>query len=201
VANWERLAEQSQGMYEPADYERAGYRLMVDQVIYANDRGVHRTAYDLLVKHASIYRDLFDQLGMEFKHNDFHSFVVLLPRHNVASKMKLAETRFALVLRRLYDDKMNAAEIVAGEALVGLEELERAFKELLGREMPERVALKELVATMKGYGIAREDIATDDQPFEVAIRPAIVEILGETALLQLAAHAPEISLEDADETA
>lgn len=201
MANWEKLADQqSQRIYEPADYEKAGYRLMVEQVIYANDHG-SRATYDLLVKHSSAYRELFDQFGMEFKHNELHSFVVALPRHNVAGKMKLAETRFALVLRRLYDDKMNSTDIVAGEALVGLEELERAFKELLGRDLPERMALKDLVTAMKGYGLAREQHSTDDQPFELAIRPAITEVLGETALLQLAAHAPEISLEDIDETA
>lgn len=200
MANWERFAEQSQGLYVIADYERAGYLLMMNQVIYANDRG-SRIAYDLLVKHASTYRELFDQFGMDFKHNELHSFVCVLPRHSVSDRMKLAETRFALVLRRLYDDKMNSTDIVAGEALVGLEELERAYKELLGRDLPERMDLRDLVAAMKGYGIAREEQSSDDQPYEVAIRPAITEVLGETALLQLAAHAPEINQEAADETA
>ena len=199
MANWERLAEQSQGMYATEDYEKAGYRLMMEKVIYASDRK-SRTAYDLLVKHFSAYRELFDQMGMDIKHIAFHSFIVAIPRHNVSTRMKLAETRFALVLCRLYDDKMNSAEIVAGEAIIGLEELEVAYQELLNRELPEKAELNELVATMKAYGIARQAESSDEQPFEVVIRPAIIEVLGETALLQLAAHAPELNTEVDDET-
>lgn len=115
--------------------------------------------------------------------------------------MRLAETRLALVLRRLYDDKMHATEIVAGEAFVDMIELERAYKDLLKRELPATAVLNEHLQTMKRYGIVRLEETRDEQRLQVAIRPGIVDVLGETALLQLAAHASLPDEEDADEAA
>ncbi len=200
MVNWERIAEQSQGLYQSADYEQAAYRLMVEQVVYATDRG-SRLTYDLVAKHLAQYRDLFERFGMEIQHNHFHSYIVAIPTHRVAPKMRLAETRHALVLRRLYDDKMHAAEVDAGEAFISLEELERAYKELLDRDLPERGELRELMASMKRFGIGRLEDLEEGQPFQIIVRPGIVEVLGETALLQLASHAPELDTEVSDETA
>ena len=192
---WDRLSEQSQGLYVPENYEQAAYRLMMEQVIYAVDRG-SRLPYDLIVKHFGAYKELFGRFGVDLVHNHFHSYVVAVPTASAAGKMRLAETRMALVLRRLYDDKMHAADIVAGEAFIELEELERAYKELLDHDLPDRVDLRELIGVMKRYGIARLEELEEGQPFQVVVRPGIAEVLGETALLQLAAHAPELDVED-----
>jgi Domain of unknown function (DUF4194) len=187
MANWERLAELNQ-LYVVSDFQQAGYRLMMEQVLYASDRR-SRTAYDIIVKNFGVYRELFDRFGMTVVHNHHHSYLVATPGQYVAEKMRLSETRLALVLRRLYDDKMHAADIIAGEAFIDLLELERAYKDLLGRELPEYGELKALLQAVKRYGIARVEEEADEQPFKVVIRPGIVEVLGETALLQLAAHA------------
>jgi hypothetical protein len=111
----------------------------------------------------------------------------------------LEETRLALLLRRVYDDRINAVDIVDGEAFVTLEELEQLYKELLGRQLPDRAEMRELVRSLKRNGMAREIESEDDQPFQIAIRPAITDILGETALLQLAAYG--VDAEDTDEEA
>jgi hypothetical protein len=115
--------------------------------------------------------------------------------------MRLSETRLALVLRRLYDDKIHATEVVAGEAFIDITELERAYKGLLKRELPALGEVRELLGAMKRYGIARIEDAPDGQPFQVVIRPGIVDVLGESALLQLAAHATSADEEDSDEAA
>lgn len=191
TVNWEKLAEQTEGMYVSADFEKAGYRLMVQQVLYASDR-FSRGSYHLIVKYFPAYREAFSNFGMEIQHNPHHSYVVATPNHNVAEKMLMEETRLALVLRRLYDDRMQLAEISDGEAVISLEELERAYKEWLSRDLPERSALRELVNALKRYGLLKVPEAEDGQPFKIVIRPGIVELLGETALHQLAAHAPEL---------
>jgi hypothetical protein len=198
MANWERLAEQSQ-IYVAGDYENAGYRLLVEQVLYASDRR-SRTAYDIIVKHLGPFRDVLGQLGVSIIHNHHMAYLVALPNQAVAEKMRLSETRLALVLRRLYDDKMHATEVIGGEAFVDLIELERAFKELLGRELPDPPSLRDQMDALKRYGIARREDATDEQPFMIVIRPGIVDVLGESALLQLAAHATATDEEDPDET-
>ena len=188
MANWERLAEQSQ-IYSVDDLRRSGYRLMMEQVIYATDRG-SRATYDAIVSHMGAYRDLLGQLGMTLIHNPHMSYLVAVPDQYVAMKMRLSETRLALILRRLYDDRMHATDIVNGEAYVSVHDLEAAYKDLLNRNLPEFGELKELLAALKRYGLVRLEDATDEQPFTVVIRPGIEDVLGETALLQLAGHAP-----------
>jgi len=197
---WERLAAQSP-LYAEGDYHKAAYRLIMEQVLYASDAR-SRVAYELIVKHRKEYDALLAQLGMRITHNPHMGYVLATPDQYVAEKMRLSETRLALVLRRLYDDKMHAAEILAGEAFVDMIELERAYKDLLGREFPARSQIEEQLHALKRYGIVRLEDSHDEQRLQAVIRPGIVDILGETALLQLAAHAgsPELE-EDTDENA
>jgi hypothetical protein len=200
MANWERLAAQSNGLYEEQDYQQAAYRLMMEQVIYAGDRG-GRVPYELVTRHLGAFRDVFEQFGMTITHNPHHGYVVAIPRHAFGARMRLEETRLALLLRRVYDDRINAVDIVDGEAFVTLEELEQLYKDLLGRQLPDRGEMRDLVRSLKRNGMAREIEAEDDQPFQIVIRPAITDILGQTALLQLAAYGidPEVAEEEADD--
>ena len=202
MANWERLAAQSNGLYEEQDYQQAAYRLMMEQVIYASDRG-GRVPYELVTNHLGAFRDLFEHFGTAITHNPHHGYVVAIPRHAFGARMRLEETRLALLLRRVYDDRINAVDIVDGEAFVTLEELEHLYKDLLGRQLPDRGEVRALVRSLKRNGMAREIEAVDEQPFQIAIRPAITDILGQTALLQLAAYGVGEGVEEEsdDETA
>ena len=199
MSHWERLATQSQ-TYVESDYQKAGYRLVMEQVLYASDPR-SRIAYELIVRHRKDYDALLSQLGMMVTHNPHMGYVVATPSPYVAEKMRLTETRLALVLRRLYDDKMHVTEIIAGEAFVDMIELERAYKDLLDRELPATAVLNEQLQAMKRYGIARLEETRDEQRVQVVIRPGIVDVLGESALLQLATHANTLEEVDADETA
>ncbi|UPG83887.1 DUF4194 domain-containing protein [Luteibacter aegosomatis] len=197
MANWERLAEQSQ-LYTASDFEGAAYRLLREQVLYATDHG-SRKPYDLVVKYLPQFRELLGQVGVSVVHNSALAYVVAIPNQNVGDKMRLSETRLALILRRLYDDKMHATEVLAGEAFIDLIELERAYKELLGRDLPDTTDLREQMDALKRYGIARREDVDGEQPFMIVIRPGIVDVLGETALLQLTAYADAAAEEDRDE--
>jgi hypothetical protein len=200
MVTWERLAEQSNNVYIATDFEKAAYQLVMEQVLYQSDRH-SKLSYTLILKHLPHYRDLLGRLGLLLTHNAFHSYLVCLPAHHVAEKMRLAETRLALVLRRIYDDKMRSADIIEGEAFVTLEELERSYRELLKRELPEKGELLELALTMKRYGIARIEDTEDVQRFQVVLRPGIADVLGESALHQMAAHALQSDEEVSDEAA
>lgn len=198
MSHWERLAAQSQTHIE-SDYQKAGYRLVMEQVLYARDAR-SRVAYELIVKHRKDYDALLAQLGMTITHNPHMGYLVATPNQYVSEKMRLAETRLALVLRRLYDDRMHATEIVAGEAFVDMIELERVYKDLLNRELPAKAPLEDQLQALKRYGIVRLEETRDEQRLQVVIRPGIVDVLGETALLQLAAHADSAEGEGDDET-
>lgn len=185
--SWSTHAERSGGALLESDFEQAAYKLLTEQAIYASDRG-SLGPYDLITKHYSAYRECYGRVGLDLRHNSLHSYLVLVPRQNVAGKMRLAETRLALALRKLYDDRMHEASIENGEARVTAEELEAVYREALKMSLPERGALRELIRELKRYGIVRlldEDPAT----FQIAVRPAINEVIGETTLLQLASYA------------
>lgn len=188
MVNWERVAEQHQ-LFSADDLRRAGYRLVMDQVIYGSDTR-SRTTYEILIKFLGSYRELLGSLGMTVIHNPHMSYVVAVPNQYVAEKMRLSETRLALVLRSLYNDKMYATEIVAGEAHVTIHDLEAAYKDLMKKELPDNALLRDILLALKRYGLLRLEEAHDEQPFTVVVRPGIVDVLGETALLQLATHAP-----------
>lgn len=201
MISWERLAEDSSGNHLVEDFERAAYRLMVSQAIYAGDHG-SRHSYHLIVKYLVTFKELLSKFGMTLRHNPHHSYLVAIPSHSVAEKMFLNETRLALVLRRFYDDRMHTAEISDGEAYISLEELERAYREWLSRDLPERAELKQLAIALKRYGIVRLQDSDDGQPFKIVIRPGINDILGEAALHQLAAYGTvEFDSEADNETA
>ena len=67
MSHWERLATQSQ-TYVESDYQKAGYRLVMEQVLYASDPR-SRIAYELIVRHRKDYDALLSQLGMMVTHN------------------------------------------------------------------------------------------------------------------------------------
>ena len=71
TASWERLAEATDGRYTGADFERAAYQLLVEQVVYAADRG-SATPYHLLVTYAAAFKDVLDRLGVTMQHNHHH---------------------------------------------------------------------------------------------------------------------------------
>lgn len=195
MITWEKLAEQSNHTYLPTDFEKAAYQLVVEQVLYEADR-LSKVSYALILKHFTHYRELAARLGLVLTHNAFHAYLVVVPTQHVAERMRLAETRLALVLRRLYDDKMRSADVTDGEAYISLEELERSYRELLERELPDRGDMRELALAMKRYGIARLEETNDLQRFQIVVRPGIADVLGESALHQLAAHAPDSDGDD-----
>ena len=52
--SWSVLSQLSNGTYAVADFERAAYRLVTEQVLYASERGT-RTAYHLVEDHFDDY--------------------------------------------------------------------------------------------------------------------------------------------------
>ena len=85
MSHWERLAALSQTHAE-SDYQKAGYRLAMEQVLYAGDPR-SRIAYELIVKHRKEYDVLLAQLGMTVIHNPHMGYVVATRNQYVADKI------------------------------------------------------------------------------------------------------------------
>lgn len=192
-AYWEILAARSNGMHVPADFEAAAYRMVTEQVLYHADRA-SKAAYHLVERYERDIRDALEPLGVDVRVNRQLRYVYAIPRHGKSGGATTQQTVFALVLRMVYEDGAKVGDLNDdGEVICDLIELEEKYRILTGRELPAKGELDALMRSMKRWGIARlstehDDIGDEglvDQPYAVVIRPAIVDILGETALQRL----------------
>jgi hypothetical protein len=193
--DWEDLASRLDGIYTVEHFETAAYRLVAEQVIYHCDRS-SRVSYAILDLYEREFAKILAPLGVVVSINRQMRYVTALPRHAKASTATVPQTLFALVLRGLYDEGVRAGGLTEdGEVLCDYIELQEKFHLMTGRDLPTRGELDTLLRLAKRWGIARrlEDddsgqlTALQEQSVGgVAIRPAIVDVLGEAALLRLA---------------
>lgn len=193
--DWEDLASRLDGVYTVEDFETAAYRLVAEQVIYHSDRS-SRVTYGILDLYEREFAKVLAPLGVSLSINRKLRYVTALPRHAKAGTATVAQTLFALVLRGLYDEGVRAGGLTEdGEVLCDYIELQEKFHLMTGRDLPTRGELDTLLRSVKRWGIARR-LEDDDSGHltalqeqsagGVAIRPAIVDVLGETALIRLA---------------
>lgn len=200
--SWNTLSQMSNGVHTVADFERAAWRLVTEQVLYASDRG-SRSAYHLVEDHFDDYLAALAPLGIRLERNAHYRYVVALPVHGEGTPVTLDETLLLLVLRQRYDEAMRQGQVEdQGEVIVELPELQEAYQALIGRPMPEVGTLRTLARTLKRWGVCRllDSEADDPQPFHLRVRPAIVEVLGEQWLQRLDQHNRDDDAEDAEVT-
>lgn len=187
---WNTLSQQSNGLYVAADFERAAYRLVTEQVLYASDTR-SRSAYQLVEAYLEDFAGALEPLGMRLERNAHHRYVVALPRHGEGTPVRLDETLLLLVLRQRYDEGMKQGLVEElGEVVVELPDLQEAWPALTGRAMPDVGALRSLAASARRWGVCRlvEGEPDELQPFHLVVRPAIVDIVGEQWLHRLDQH-------------
>ena len=198
--SWNVLSQLSNGIHAVADFERAAYRLVTEQVLYASDRGT-RTAYHLVEDHFDDYVAALAPLGIRLERNAHYRYVVALPAHAEGVPVTLEETLLLLVLRQRYDAAARQGNIEElGEVVVELPELQEAYQALIARPMPEVGTLRALARTVRRWGVARlvDSEPDDPQPFHLRVRPALVEIVGELWLQRLDQHNRDDEAEDAE---
>ena len=190
---WDSIADRSGGQFTSDDFEAAAYRIVVEQVIYYSDRH-SRTAYWALSDYESDFKKALAPLGITININKKLKYVYAVPQHTKAGAATVAQTVLALVLRMIYDEDARVGKLNDdGEVICYLDVLADKHLELSGRELPMRGKLDALLEIMKRWGIARKsedypmDASEDSSlhPYVIIIRPAIVDILGETVLQHL----------------
>jgi len=189
--SWKRIAEQDEA-FTVQDFQKAAQRLLVDQVLY-QAIPKQRADYDLIVAHESSFAEALDLFGCKLDFNVQERYVAAVPTIAEVSKIPLMHTLLALVLRRLYDHHMNRGTLNAGVAGASLPELEAAFQESTGRELPMKPQseLQAMMDAMKRWGIARL-VKTENlggSAWFVEILPGIQSLINERTLSMLKAHA------------
>lgn len=199
--SWATLSQAS-GLYAVQDFERAAYRLVTEQVLYRSDRH-SRIAYDLIETYFADFAAALEPLGMRLERNAHYRYLVAMPSHGEGTPVTLDQTLMMLVLRQRYDEAMRQGQVEdLGEVMVELPELQEAYPALAGRPMPDIGPLRELLKTLKRWAVCRmlDPDPDDPQPFRIAVRPAIVEIVGALWLQRLDQHNLDADDNDADGT-
>lgn len=194
---WESLAERSNGLYTSDDFAAACYRLVNEQALYRADR-ISRVAYGLIENYERDFKQALEPLGVDLRVNRLLRYACAVPTHPKTSTASIEQTLLALVLRMLYDEGARGGQLNDdGEVVCDLVELGERYRLAAQRELPEKGRLDALLRNMKRWGIARTSndevdevlgaatTAATDQPYLVVIRPAIADVLGETAAQRL----------------
>lgn len=189
--SWKRIVDQ-QETYTVGDFQRAALRLVTEQVLYqANPR--QRNDYDLVAAYEEPFAEALDLLGCKLDHNRTARYAAAVPTQPEAGRVSLSATLLALVLRKLYDQHMNRGTLNAGIAGIGIAELETAYKESTGRDLPVKPQseLIGLLDDMKRWGIARAVKGSTDGEvmWHVEILPGIQSLITDRSLAMLKAHA------------
>ena len=202
-AYWTNDAETSFGTATEEDFETAAYRLMMEQVIYYADRG-NRTIYQLIEKYERQFSKVLEPFGVSLVVNRIHMYAAAIPVHAKQATTSKADTLFALVIRGIYEECMRNATFQVnddGEVYCTVHELEEKYRMMVKDELPQgKGNFDNLVRTMNRWGIARyvgdDELDIDSPEYEnaIAIRPAIVDVLGESALSKLSIWASESNL-------
>lgn len=192
---WESIAAKTNDQYVAEDFESTASRLISEQALYYADRN-SRMTYGMVELFEREFKHVLSQVGVGLKVNRQLRYACAIPDNGKAGTATTTQTLLALVLRKIYDEHARTGQLnESGEVVCDLVELEEKYRLSTSgkRESPGRSELESLLKVLKRWGIVRkldEDEMTDmvgneDQPYALAIRPAIVELLGETAISRL----------------
>ena len=185
---WDTLAARSNGQHTADEFETVAYRLVTEQVLYYSDRH-SRAAYWIAERYERELRQALVPLGVVLKVNRQLHYVYASPSHAKSNTATTAQTLLALVLRSIYEESGRAGRLNSdGEVVCDLVELEEKFRLSVNRPLLSKGELDGLLKVLKRWGIAKKVVDPDDasQPFVIVIRPAIIDILNESALERLA---------------
>lgn len=190
---WETAASRTDGQHTAAEFEAAAYRLVSEQVLYHSDKH-SRIAYYLIERYTKEFERALEPLGVAIDVNSLLRYVFAKPKHEKSGTASVSLTLIALVLRTLYDESARVGQQNDnGEVVCELIELEEKFRLATGRELPSKVEFNVVLRQLKRCGLVRtadeqssEDFdGESDSQLYLMIRPAIVEVLGETTLQRL----------------
>lgn len=198
MSHWDAIEEKTKSIVTTDLLEAIAYRLVSEQVLYAADIK-SRTPYSLVEQYERDFSHALAPLGVKLIVNRRLRFACAVPLHSKSSLATTEQTLLALVLLSIYEESGRAGRLNDdGEVICDLVELGEKYRVSTNRQMPIAGKLDELMRTMKRWGIARvmadehyepQDQPERDQPFVVAIRPGIMDVLNETALVRLAQFA------------
>ncbi|TYL47856.1 DUF4194 domain-containing protein [Marinomonas sp. IMCC 4694] len=169
------------------EFQHTANFLIANQFASAYKHG-QRKHYLLLESYQDYFGRLFDALGMTLYLNENERLAGLLPVQKEAFvRLKTDETLFLLVLRQIYEEKIENFEVDNGFVATDTRHVLNRFVQLVKRDIPNETRFKDILALLSRHGvlIRGKSYEEDSKNQIINITPVVRLIVTEAYLRQL----------------
>lgn len=169
------------------EFQQAANYLLAHQFVSAYKHG-QRKYFLLIETYQSYFSVLFEALGMNLYVNENERLVGLLPIEREAFvRLKTDETLFLLVLRQIYEEKVENFEVDNGFVATNTHTILERYAHLVQRELPSETRFKDIITLLSRHGALIRGKAYEDESKNVAIHitPVVRLVVTEAYLRQL----------------
>lgn len=172
---------------DPQEFQQTANYLLANQFVSAFKHG-QRRHFLLVEMYQQYFSNLFDALGMKLYVNENERLAGVLPVEKEAFvRLKTDETLFLLVLRQIYEEKVENFEIDNGFVTTNSVAILERYVQLVKREIPTETRFKEILSLLSKHGIIIRGKAyeEDAKNLMVSITPVVRLVVTEAYLRQL----------------
>ncbi len=172
---------------DPQEFQQTANYLLANQFVSAFKHG-QRRHFLLVEMYQQYFGNLFDALGMKLYVNENERLAGLLPVEREAFvRLKTDETLFLLVLRQIYEEKVENFEIDNGFVATNSVAILERYVHLVKREIPTETRFKDILTLFSKHGVIIRGKAyeEDAKNLMINITPVVRLIVTEAYLRQL----------------
>lgn len=169
------------------EFQQTANFILANQFASAYKHG-QRKHYLLIESYQEYFERLFDALGMTLYINENERLAGVLPIQKEAFvRLKTDETLFLLVLRQIYEEKIENFEVDNGFVATNTHTILDRFVQLVKREIPNETRFKDILALFSRHGIIirGKSYEEDSKNLMINITPVVRLIVTEAYLRQL----------------
>ncbi len=181
------------------DFQHTANFLLANQFASAYKHG-QRKHYLLVESYPVYFSHLFEALGMKLYINENERLSGVLPIEKEAFlRLKTDETLFLLVLRQLYEEKIENFEVDNGFVSTHTNAILERFVQLVKRDVPNETRFKDILTLLSRHGVIIRGKAFEEDAKNIMINitPVVRLIVTEAYLRQLESFT--VSDEDAED--
>ena len=172
---------------DPQEFQQTANYLLANQFVSAFKHG-QRRHYLLVEMYQQYFSNLFDALGMKLYVNENERLAGVLPVEREAFvRLKTDETLFLLVMRQIYEEKVENFEIDNGFVSTNSVAILERYVQLVKREIPTETRFKDILTLFSKQGVIIRGKAYDEDAknLMISITPVVRLIVTEAYLRQL----------------
>ncbi|ADZ91401.1 DUF4194 domain-containing protein [Marinomonas mediterranea] len=172
---------------DPQEFQQTANYLVANQFVSAYKHG-QRKHFLLVEMYQDYFSKLFDALGMKLYINENERLAGILPVQREAFvRLKTDETLLLLVLRQIYEEKIENFEVDNGFVTTNTHTILERFVQLVKREIPTETRFKEILTLFSRHGviIRGKTYDEDSKNMMINITPVVRLIVTEAYLRQL----------------